>query len=149
MPIYWNTSFIKICLGMKVNQQFRSVIIHKSADSLHSLIVDGQYHNTSLGRETWNSLIGPKASLQEHYNKEGFNVKTNAYARIGILSNQENDCNTVNSEIGFGLTGYPTDDENSCGNAARAKLESDNGEKKIKPWGTFLCIKSLNCNCTL
>ena len=133
-PTYWNTPFTKICLGMKVDQKFRSVIIHKSANSLHSLIADGQYHHTSLGPETWNSLIGPKASLQQHCNMEGFNVQANIKARIGIVSNQENHCESCDSKIGFGLKGYP-DKENTCGNAARADVGSDNGGKRIKGMG--------------
>ena len=28
LPTYWNTPFNKICLGMKIGQQFKSVVIN-------------------------------------------------------------------------------------------------------------------------
>ena len=52
LPTYWNTSFSKICLGMKIGQQINFIVINKQANSLYSLIADGQYRNTSLGRNT-------------------------------------------------------------------------------------------------
>ena len=48
---------------MKINQQLRFIVVQKLADSLHSLIADGQYRNTSLGRDEWKTLIGSNASL--------------------------------------------------------------------------------------
>ena len=41
---------------------------------MYSLIADGQYRATSLGRDTWKLLIGSEASLQLSCNKEGFNA---------------------------------------------------------------------------
>ena len=58
LPTYWNTSFSKICLGMKIDQQLRFIVINMEADSLYSLIADGHYRPTYLGRDTWRSLIG-------------------------------------------------------------------------------------------
>ena len=58
LPIYWNTSFSKICLGMKIDEQLRFIVINKQADSRNSLIADEQYRNTSLGRDEWKELIG-------------------------------------------------------------------------------------------
>ena len=63
LPTYWETPFSKICLGMKYGQQIRFIVINKQADSLHSLIADGQHRATSLTREKWKSLIGPEGSL--------------------------------------------------------------------------------------
>ncbi|CAH3140748.1 unnamed protein product [Pocillopora meandrina] len=100
LPTYWNTSFSKICLGMKIDQQLRFIVINKEADSLYSLIADGKYRPTSLGRDTWRSLIGPKASSQSHCNREGFNLyPLTAYwefrapkARIGFVTNNVENC---------------------------------------------------------
>jgi len=121
LPTYWNTSFTRICLGMKIGGQINFIVIKGQASSLYSLIADGQYRATSLGRTTWKRLIGSQASLQPHCNKEGFNAvgSSNSFskARIGILGNNENDCNTCDSRIGFG-TGGNRDDSNTCGNAA-------------------------------
>ena len=43
LPSYWNTSFSKICLGMNISQEIRFAVMDRQADSLHSLIADGQY----------------------------------------------------------------------------------------------------------
>ena len=139
LPTYWDTPFSKICLGMKISQQMKFVVIDKQADSLYSLIADGQHRATSLSREKWKSLIGPEGSLQSHCNTQGFNaVGTNtglAKARIGIIANQENDCKSCDSRIGFG-TGGEFDDSNTCGN--EATHSPDNGDKHIKAMGYIL-----------
>ena len=140
LPSYWNTSFSKICLGMKIGQQpVKFIVINKQANSLYSLIADGQYRNTLLGRDAWKSLIGSDASLQYNCNKEGFNAvggdPRQSKARIGIIGNNEKDCISCNSRIGFGTGGHP-DNSNSCGNEAR--WSPDNGEKHIKAMGYIL-----------
>ena len=127
LPTYWNTSFTKICLGMKIDEVLRFIVINKPADSLYSLIADGKYRNTSLGPEKWKSLIGSQGYLQRLCNKEGFNLEPEgAYwknrackARIGIFANNQNGCGDVDSRIGFG-TGGPKDDNNTCGNDGRS-----------------------------
>ena len=58
LPTYWNTPFNKICLGMKIGHQLRFILINRRANSLFSLIADGKYRATSLGRNTWKWLIG-------------------------------------------------------------------------------------------
>ena len=124
---------------MKIDHQTKFTVINKNANSLYSLIADGKYRATSLGRNTWKTLIGSHASLQHNCNKEGFNVvatsSLHSKARIGIISNEGNDCITCDSRIGFGTGGYP-DDSNTCGNAAQAL--PDNGDKDIKAMGYIL-----------
>ena len=139
LPTYWNTSFSRICLGMKTHQQLTFIVIHKQADSLYSLIADGQYRATSLGRDVWKELIGSQGSLQDNCDKEGFNAvctrEGHSKARIGIVSNNENDFVTRDSRIGLGTGGYH-DDSNTCGN--EAVVYSDNGDKHIKIMGYIL-----------
>jgi len=60
---------------MKTEQEVKFAIIIEKASSLYSLIADGQYRNTSLGRDTWKTLIGAEASLQTNCNKEVFNAE--------------------------------------------------------------------------
>ena len=126
---------------MKIHGQEKTIFtaINKMAPSLYSLIADGQYRATSLGRDTWKTLIGSQASLQLNCNKEGFNAicsnKMASKARIGILGNNENDCSGCDSRIGFG-TGGAHDDSNTCGN--EAKRGADNGDKSIKTMGYIL-----------
>ena len=126
LPSYWNTSFTKICLGMKINDQINFIVINQGASSLYSLIADGQYRNTSLDREAWMSLAGSEASLQLNCKREGFNAKcitsNRSKARIGILGNDQTNCYNCNSRLGFGTAGN-FDNNNTCGNL-------DNNEAK-------------------
>lgn len=113
---------------MKIGQQ------SKQAESLHSIIADGQYRATSLGRATWKTLIGSQVSLQVNFNKEGFNSIgpfefIYSKARIGIIGNNQNNCFSSDSRIGFGTEGRH-DDNNTCGN--EAVLSADNGDKHTK-----------------
>ncbi|PFX25828.1 uncharacterized skeletal organic matrix protein 5-like [Stylophora pistillata] len=145
LPTYWKTPFSKICVGMKVgNDQINFQVIDQLATSLHSLIADGQYRATSLGREKWKNLIGSEASLQYNCNKEGFNAKPDpggfdysdaSKARIGIIGNNEIDCYSPESRIGFGTAGY-VDKKQSCGNVGRNG--ADNGDKNIPVMGYIL-----------
>ena len=125
---------------MKLGHQKHFIVINKQANSLYSLIADGKYRATSLGRNTWKKLIGSQASLQANCNKEGFNVaggKRYSKARIGIIGNNEKDCRTPDSTVGFGTGGY-VDPSNTCGNHAIKGYTSDNGEKHIKAMGYIL-----------
>ena len=124
---------------MKIGEQENFTAINKSASSLYSLIADGKYRATSLGRNTWKKLIGSRASLQRNCNKEGFNAvgenHSHSKARIGYIANQENDCRTCDSRIGFGTGGYH-DDSNTCGN--QATHNPDNGNRHIRAMGYIL-----------
>ena len=123
---------------MKIGPQIKFIVIDKQANSLYSLIADGTYRATSLGRNTWKSLIGSQASLQYNCNKEGFNTASTdsslSKARIGIITNNEYDCVHCDSRIGFG-TG---DDSNTCGNEVNEIVDADNGGKYIKAMGYIL-----------
>ena len=129
---------------MKIDQQpVKFIVINKQANSLYSLIADGNHRSTLLGRDTWKSLIGSKASLQHNCNREGFNAKSNkkldgkdhSEARIGFLGNNEKNCGNCDSRIGFG-TGGLYDNRNTCGN--EASFYPDNGNKHIKGIGYIL-----------
>ena len=120
------------------NEPAKFLVISKNGASLYSLIADGHYRRTSLGREKWKTLIGSEGSLQIKCNKEGFNAVGSiefSKARIGIIRNNEDDCDTCNSRIGFG-TGGNYDDNNTCGN--EATHGADNGNKHIKTMGYIL-----------
>ena len=135
LPSYWTTPFAKICLGMKIGVVTRFIEIEMSAPSLHSLLADGTYRATSLGREAWKLLV-EDSSLQYNCNNEGFNARCseNAHskARIGIVNNNQDMCTSCDSRIGFGSGGYP-DSAITCGNVA--KHEPDNGEKHTAAMG--------------
>ena len=123
------------------DQSVKFLVVSKTGTSLYSLIADGQHRPTSLGRDKWKTLIGPRASLQINCNKEGFNAvgvsNRHSKARIGIIANNGEDCSSPNSRIGFG-TGGEGDDTNTCGNEATYK--PDNGNKHIKTMG-YIFVK--------
>ena len=139
LPTYWNTPFSKLCLGMRIGQQLKFIAMNLNSNSLFSLIADGSYRRTFVGRNTWKSLIGSKASLQRYCHREGFNAESSvasySKARIGIIGNEQNTCAYCDSRIGFG-TGGRWDDSNTCGN--EASRASDNGNKAIKAMGYIL-----------
>ncbi|XP_022809518.1 uncharacterized protein LOC111346494, partial [Stylophora pistillata] len=141
LPTYWKTPFSKICLVMRIGPQKKFIVMRRQANSLFSLLADGKYRNTTIGRSTWKTLIGLEASLQPNCNKDGFNAmgsaKGSSRARIGFLGNNEGDCVTPDSRIGFGTGGYH-DDTNTCGNEALDHPSSDNGGKHIKAMGYIL-----------
>ena len=114
------------------------MVINKQAGSLHSLIADGQYRATSLGRNRWKTLIGSQASLQANCEKEGFNVvcteKDASKARIGFVCNNQKECSSCDSRIGFGTAGY-VGNSTTCGNEVPDSLDADNGEQHIKAMG--------------
>jgi len=145
LTTYWDTPFTKICLGMKIHgeENINFLVVNRAADSLYSLIADGQHRATSLGRDTWKTLIGSRASLQQNCNMEGFNavcsIQSHSKVRIGILANNENDCKLCDSRIGFGTEGYP-DVSNTCGNVA--KHSPDNGDKYIEAMGYIFITKA-------
>ena len=101
-------------------QNITFVVIPKKADSLHSLIADGNYRATSLGRDKWIGLMRGFDGLQPNCKKEGFNPSCtyfNVRVRIGILGNNEADCGTCDSVLGFGL-----DIARSCGSLATTTM---------------------------
>ena len=104
---------------MKIGQHINFTVINKQATSLFLLIADGKYRAISLGRNKWKTLIGRQARLQHNCNKEGFNAWCTRHvhykSRIGIFGNNEDDCVTCDSRIGFG-TGWPSSPRSACGN---------------------------------
>ena len=145
LPTYWSTSFSKICLVMKIDQELRFIVINMEADSLYSLIADGQYRPTVLGRDTWRSLIGPKASSQIYCNREGFNLYplTDYWelrapkARIGFVTNNANNCNDVIPESGLVQEGHLMTTTRVESLQTKAVLIM--GPGSLKSWGTSWC----------
>lgn len=120
LPTYWTTAFSEICLGMrKGKEEVRFIVISEKADSLHSLIADGTFRSTSMTRSKWVSLMQGRLYLQPNCNLEGFNVHrgNSRKVRIGILGNNENNCASCDSSMGFGLSTGKT-----CGDQKTATM---------------------------
>eukprot|EP00118_Oscarella_pearsei_P015905 m.147719 g.147719 ORF g.147719 m.147719 type:complete len:298 (+) comp38471_c0_seq1:224-1117(+) len=135
LPSFWTLPFSQLRLEMTAGHARKHVTLQKSAKSFYHIMFGSRYHPTNIGRNTWKSLI-PDSSLQPHCNKEGFNVRLGNSVRIGILSNQENDCLSPDSFIGFGVQSTSCRRDfrpNSCGNMA--SCTPDNGDKNIFAMG--------------
>ncbi|CAB4000044.1 Hypothetical predicted protein [Paramuricea clavata] len=92
MPSYWSASFKEICIGMKVGNDLRFVMIPYAGESLRDLIAEDKFLATNVGREKWKSLI-MNSSLQSNCYKEGFNIYDSdielVIARIGIVGDEQ------------------------------------------------------------
>ena len=138
MPTYWSTAFNNICLGMKLGDTTNWIKLNYTAESLHSVIADGVYKPTSVGRKTWKSLLH-NSSLQRKCDLEGFNSHANvttvpnpAVVRIGIIADNADNCVSCNSRLGVGGGGDRLGQEvNPCGNEA-AYWKRENKEKHLK-----------------
>ena len=131
LATYWNMPFKEICLGMKVNDHLNFISISYQASSLYNVIADGRHRSTNIGRSKWLSLV-QGSGLQPHCTLDGFNVHSPrpviSYpqaVRIGTLGNEQGDCNSSDSYIGFGGISYykrifcrMPKITNTCGNVA-------------------------------
>ncbi|MDB4968310.1 MAG: Tryptophan synthase alpha chain [Myxococcales bacterium] len=102
--------------------------------SLGELFTSG-YQATSFGRLAWEGLMS-SPSLQPNCNQEGFNTTSNdVHVRIGILSNQENDCNTPDSRIGIGTNGSNCGQNNNTSSGNEAYCGGDHGDRSKPAFG--------------
>ena len=112
MPSYWAMPFDKVCIGFKFNNVLKWAVIPYKASSLYDVIADGDYRPTSISKSTWMSLIDG-GSLLSKCNQEGFNTGEELQVRLGIISNNGDNCINAGSFIGFGAT-RPISCGNSC-----------------------------------
>jgi hypothetical protein len=133
----WSTlPFTQVLVGLQVAGATNYLVLPQAGSSLFALMSSGTYTPTSVGRLAWKSLIA-NSSLQSNCNQEGFNSGSQFGAcRIGILGNQENDCNTPDSFLGFGcnLNGGSF----TVGNYANGQWQPDNGGKSTPAFGYVL-----------
>jgi hypothetical protein len=142
---YWTVPFTELRVGMKLHGSTRWITIIQAGASLYSLIADGQYRSTSIGKIVWRSLL-PSTSMQHHCNKEGFNVHGTGIgfkasrmsrARLGIISNQQEQCNSPDSFVGLGTSSRYWGSSTSAGNSA-ADAQADNGEVDTQAIGYIM-----------
>ncbi|MBN2800350.1 MAG: hypothetical protein JXX28_14515 [Deltaproteobacteria bacterium] len=138
--------FAEVLLGMEYPVTDSSLepnwlTVDQYGDSLMELFGSEVFVPTSLGRAAWKAWM-PGSSLQSNCNAEGFNVSPStlvgpAQVRIGILGNQEANCETPDSRIGIGggtgtYCSMPAN--HTVGNVARCT--PDNGDLTWYAWGT-------------
>ena len=92
----------------------RTITLPVAASSLRALF-SGPFVATSAGRASWLSLVAD-GSLQANCNAEGFNldfsiatIGPRPRVRLGIVGNQEADCSSPDSFLGFGALIATTD----------------------------------------
>ena len=134
-------AFKEICIRMEHSGKTKWLRLPVASSSLLDLFKSGRYVATRVGRNAWKGLI-QGSSLQHNCNREGINVKSNKgrfYARIGIVGNEQNDCDSPDSYIGLGTLRYPFCSQLpviSCGNIATCG--TDNGDKSLATIGYIL-----------
>ena len=105
LATYNHLAFTELCVVFRpVDAQTLGYLLieRPQSQTLHSLIHDGQYRSTSMGRNHWLSAL-PGAKMQPGCNREGFNPRGHSGVRIGILGNNEGDCTTSDTGFGVGL----------------------------------------------
>ena len=138
---FWRTSFKEICVVMKYYYLYYrprgAISFWYPASSLYSLIADGKYRPTHLGRDKWKSIMHI-SSLQRNCNREGFNVNPNSKERVrlGIIANEQNNCDSPDSFIALGADRRFEDSGNTAGNYAA--YSADNGNRNMAVMGYIL-----------
>jgi hypothetical protein len=136
---FYRVSFSEVNLVTQAGKDLRNLRIKQSAKSLYHLLRSGKYRGTKLGRKKWKSLL-KNSSLQRKCNREGFNVHNALMrVRIGIIANQENDCKTPDSRLGFGAGSNDPKrgPSRAVGNEAIG-FEPDKGKRQTTAWGFIL-----------
>lgn len=114
---YASVAFDELLIGLEVPISDQDMMVPTleylvmpiAGDSLHALIQPGTHVASNLGRDAWLGLVNGGA-LQPNCNLEGLNVRPSNMAghnrvRIGIVANEQNDCNSPNSRLGIGGAG--------------------------------------------
>ena len=109
---------------MKVNGVTKWIAINHQASSLFYVIAGGTSTRTTVGKDSWKSLIAG-SSLQNNCNNQGFNIEGESgdlytKVRLGLIANNEHACDTCDSYIGFGASfkGCGFSPGPTCGNFA-------------------------------
>ncbi len=138
---YHRLNFTEVRVGMQVGDDQRWIRFSHPGKSLHSLIADGRYRPIKgPDRKAWKKLIA-NSSLQSHCNQQGFNANRKyAFARIGLIANQEKDCNTPDSSIGIGIGGFTCGKKGSVNTGNRACYFPDNGDRDLGAYG-FVMVR--------
>jgi hypothetical protein len=103
---YTTMAFTQFRVRMFDGMTPRYFVINHGASSMRAMFA-GPAVTTTAGRAKWLSLLADP-SLQDNCNAEGINLQITTSnkirVRVGIVGNNEADCDTPNSFIGFGAT---------------------------------------------
>ncbi len=140
---YSTVPFTKVLLRFEYpigSGTWRNLSFNHTGQSMYAIMSGNTYIalNPALGREAWKNVLGNTSSLQPNCNREGFNNHHSyAMARIGIISNQENDCESPDSRIGIGTKGDACSQNTgiSVGNSGRCS--ADRGDADLVAFGVL------------
>ena len=138
---YWTVGFTQIQFAMRSGTAYNAIVGTKSASSLRAIMAGGKLASVGgLSYGSWQSLI-PGSCVQNNCKAQGFNMDFNVQTsvRIGIMGNNESDCATPDSFIGFG------GDAGDCGYGGIASgnatcTSSPCGDKNTPTWG-FIFVR--------
>jgi hypothetical protein len=124
---------------MNTNGNVQQMTFAYQASSLLDIFANGQYKSVAISRSQWQQMV-PNASLQPNCAKTGFNVHDNGgwqftSVRIGIIANQEGDCNTPDSRIGLGGFGTACGQNGSVASGNTCRCGCDKGDKDVGSYG--------------
>jgi len=132
-------AFSELRLGMQVgDEEPRWLVVAHEAPSLRERLAGGRHTSTAVGRDGWRTLLA-ESSLQPHCNQEGFNAGLPGHfarVRIGVVGNNERNCGSPDSRLGFGGAGTACsqDARNSCGNEAGCGGDRGNIHRRAFGW---------------
>jgi hypothetical protein len=141
---FWTVGYTELRLGMKLAGTTNWVVMSHVATSLRAALLDGVFKPTvAIGRGAWKNLIAG-STMQVNCNREGLNNWTQegwAKVRIGILGNEQADCSSPDSRIGFGGAGNVCGIDPTMPAGSAAGCGGDTGEKSVKAdWG-FIFVR--------
>ena len=123
------------------------IVIDYQASSLFKVIANGTLKQTNAGNATWAYLINAGPFLSAKCNREGFNVKSvngpdYICVRIGLVANNEDNCITCDSFIGFGAlihrNPWKRVSHTTCGNVDIKPVSKDLHLTVIATYGYIL-----------
>lgn len=110
--------FTQVRIVMVTGSETHALVLDAGGTSCVQLF-NGPSVTTAIARDTWLAMV-PDVSLQDNCGRQGTNVAPagdQARVRIGIIGNNENNCDSSNSRIGIG--GAAENDAVTTGNIAR------------------------------
>jgi len=143
-PLYWQLPFSQVRVGMSGSRSGNKInwgVFAYSASHLHACIADGNTRGISFDRNQWKAVVG-SGSLQSNCNRSGFNIRDDCgYGmgqRLGIFGNNEGECCSPDSRIGFGGKGSNCGVDGSMYTGNGATCGADNGEFNYKANGYIM-----------
>lgn len=102
-PAFWTQPFTQVRVGLHAQGQTQWLVLDATGPSLQAVFAAGKPVPGKAGLVAWESLL-TSGSLQSNCLMEGLNVAPagGGKVRVGIVGNNEDDCNSIDSWLGLG-----------------------------------------------